>query len=142
MNKILCATRGGEASYRTQDAVNAKAKEQGAVVLFLYVVDVEFLRRTPTGTRPDVMQQEMERMGNFLLAMACERATKAGVEAHPVLRHGSLADALCETAVDEQVTLIAFGRPAGGDESVFQLASLEKLAQRIEGETGVPTLII
>ena len=44
MKKILCATRGGEASLRTQDAVIAMAQETGATILFLYVVDVEFLK--------------------------------------------------------------------------------------------------
>ena len=74
MKKILCATRGGEASIRAQDAVIARAKEEDAVVLFLYVADVEFLKRTSYGARADVVQQEIERMGSFLLAMACERA--------------------------------------------------------------------
>jgi len=140
MNKILCATRGGEASYRTQDAVIARAKEEGAEVLFLYVVDLEFLKRTLTGARADVMMTEMERMGDFLLAMACERAAKAGVQARPVLRHGSLAAALREVASEEEVTLIAFGRPA--KESVFQPSGLEKLTQKLQDETGISTEII
>jgi nucleotide-binding universal stress UspA family protein len=140
MSKILCATRGGEASYRTQDAVIARAKDEGAEVLFLYVVDVGFLRSTSTGVRADVMVQEMERMGSFLLAMACERAEKEGVQARPVLRHGSLAGALREVACEEGVTLIAFGRPA--KESVFQPSGLEKLTQKLEEETGIPTEII
>ncbi|MEA3339900.1 MAG: universal stress protein [Chloroflexota bacterium] len=43
MGKILCATRGGEASYRTQDAAIELAKERGDTLLFLYVVDLHFL---------------------------------------------------------------------------------------------------
>jgi nucleotide-binding universal stress UspA family protein len=140
MSKILCATRGGEASYRTQDAVIARAKGEGAEVLFLYVVDLEFLKQTFTGARADVMLHEMERMGNFLLAMACERAEKAGVQARPVLRHGSLVEALREVAGEEEVTLIAFGRPA--KESVFQPSGLEKLTQKLKEETGILTEII
>jgi nucleotide-binding universal stress UspA family protein len=140
MGKILCATRGGEASFRTQDLVIAKAKEEGDIVLFLYVADIEFLKQTARGVRHDVMQQEMDRMGNFLLTMACERAAEQGVEALPVLRHGSFAQALREVAVEEEATLVALGRPAG-DESVFQLTGLQKLAQEIEQETGIPTQI-
>ena len=140
MSKILCATRGGEASYRTQDAVIARAKEEGATVLFLYVVDVEFLKRTARAVRPDVMQHEMEKMGRFLLAMACERAARGGVEAETVLCGGTLAEALVEVAREHEVTLIAFGRPAKG--GVFRLSDLEKLTQRIEKETGIPTEIV
>lgn len=139
MSKILCATRGGEASYRTQDAVIARAVQEGAEVLFLYVVDLDFLKRTLTGARADVMTHEMERMGDFLLAMACERAAKAGVQARPVLRRGTLAAALREVAAEEGVTLIAFGQPA--KESVFQLSGLERLTQKLEDETGIPTEI-
>jgi len=141
MSTILCATRGGEASYRAQDAVIAKAKKKGGAVLFLYVADIEFLKQTARGVRPHVVQQEMDRMGNFLLAMACERAAEQGVEARPVLRRGSLAPALQEVAREEKVTLIALGRPAG-KESVFRLTGLEELARKIERATGVPTEII
>ncbi len=140
MGKILCATRGGEASYRTQDAVIARAKRDGSEILFLYVVDVEFLSKTARAVRLDVVHQEMERMGRFLLAMACERAAKQGVEAQTVLSDGTLAKAMTEVARQEDVTLIAFGRPA--KEGVFRLADLEALTKKIEEETGIPTAII
>ena len=43
MGRILCPTRGGEGSYRTQDAAIAMAKERGDELVFLYVVDLDFL---------------------------------------------------------------------------------------------------
>jgi hypothetical protein len=46
MAKILCATRGGEASYRTQDAAVALAKERGDELVFLFVADISFLNQT------------------------------------------------------------------------------------------------
>ena len=141
MKKILCATRGGEASWRTQDKVIAMAKEEGATILFLYVVDVEFLRLTARGVRPDVVLAEMEHMGEFLLAMACERAAAQGVEAEICLRHGPLLEALESAARDEGADAIAFGRPAG-PESSFSLADLEHLAARIEEDLGIKTYIL
>lgn len=141
MKKILCATRGGEASLRTQDAVIAMAKETGAVILFLYVVDVEFLRLTARGVRPDVVIAEMENMGDFLLAMACERAAAQGVEADTCLRHGPLVEALESAARDQGADAIAFGRPAGPDSS-FSLVDLQRLAEKIEQDTGVKTYIL
>jgi nucleotide-binding universal stress UspA family protein len=141
MGKILCATRGGEAGYRTQDIIIARAKEEGADLLFLYVVDVEFLKQAKRGARPDVMRQEMEHMGEFLLAMACERAAKQGVEAQALLRPGPLAQALKDTARKEGITLVALGRPAG-EESRFQLASLKRLAEEIEKQTGIETQVV
>lgn len=140
MKKILCATRGGEASYRTQDAVIDKAKSEGATIIFLYVADIEFLKQSSRGARPDLVQQEMDRMGEFLLAMAVERAAKQGVEAESFCRHGDLFQALKEVALEEEVALIAFGRPA--QEGVFQMSGLEKLVQKLEEETGVKADII
>ncbi len=141
MNKILCATRGGEASRRTQQAVIDMAKEHGASVLFLFVVDLDFLRLTARGVRPDVVATEMEHMGEFLLAMACERATAQGVDAEMTIRHGSLVEALKSAAQEEGADAIAFGRPAG-PESSFSLTDLENLVQQIETDTGIKTYIV
>jgi nucleotide-binding universal stress UspA family protein len=141
MKKILCATRGGEASQRTQDAVIAMAKEEGATILFLYVVDVEFLKLTARGVRPDVVATELERMGEFLLALACERAGAQGVEAELCLRHGPLIEALESAAREEGADAIAFGRPAGLGSS-FSLNDLQNLAARIEQDTGIKTYIL
>lgn len=141
MNKILCATRGGEASRSTQEAVIEMAKQRGAAIVFLYVVDVEFLRLTARGVRPDVVTAEMERMGDFLLAIAVERAQKQGVEASGVLRHGPLVEALESAAREEGVDAIAFGRPAGV-ESSFSLSDLEGLAAAIAQDTGIQTFIL
>ena len=141
MKKILCATRRGEASRRTQDAVIAMAKETDATVLFLYVVDVEFLKLTARGVRPDVVTTEMEHMGEFLLAMACERATAQGVKAETCLRHGPLLEALESAAREEGADAIAFGRPAGPDSS-FSLTDLEELTAKLEEDTGIKTCIL
>jgi nucleotide-binding universal stress UspA family protein len=141
MKKILCATRGGEASKKTQDAVIAMAKKEGATILFLYVVDVEFLRLTARGVRPDVVAAELERMGQFLLDMACERAMEQGVVAESCLRHGSLMEALRSAACEEGADAIAFGRPAGPDSS-FSLSELETLTARLEESTGIRTYVL
>jgi hypothetical protein len=69
VGKILCATRGGEASYRSQDAAIALAKERGDELVFLYVVDLRFLDKTSAPIVVDV-EKEMGKMGRFLLAMA------------------------------------------------------------------------
>ena len=143
MAKILCATRGGEASYRTQDAAIALAQERGDELLFLYVVDIQFLKKTAHAVRPDVVTAEMEKMGEFLLAMAQERAEKQDVTADYVLRYGDLRQELVAAAGDEEldVALVVLGKPAG-EKSAFALATLEKLASKIETETKVEICII
>lgn len=141
MKKILCATRGGEASIRTQNAVIAMAKENEAAVLFLFVVDLDFLKVTARGVRPDVVAAELEHMGEFLLAIACERAAAQGVEAGMTIRRGTLVPALVSAALEEGADAIAFGRPAG-PESSFSLSVLEGLARQIQAETQIETYIV
>jgi nucleotide-binding universal stress UspA family protein len=122
VGKILCATRGGEASYRTQDAAIALAQERGDELLFLYVVDIAFLKKTARAVRPDVVTAEMERMGEFLLAMAQERAQEQGVAADYILRYGDLRRELVAAACDEElnIVLVVLGKPSG-EESAFAL---------------------
>jgi nucleotide-binding universal stress UspA family protein len=140
MGKILCATRGGEASYRTQDAAIALAKERGDALVFLYVVDLRFLDKTSAPIVVDV-QNEMAKMGKFLLVMAQERAGEQGVAAETVCREGKVREVLKQAASEEGASLIVLGRPAG-DESAFELAGLQAFAAELEAETGVETLIV
>ena len=141
MKKILCATRGGEASHRTQDAVIAMAKEEGASVLFLFVVDVEFLKLIPQGVRPDIVSTELDHMGEFLLALACERAAAQGVEAEVLIRHGSMPEALISVALEQRVDAVVLGQPAGS-EGAFTLPEIKRLATRIEESTGIKVYVI
>ena len=141
MGKILCATRGGEASYRTQDAAIALAQERGDELLFLYVVDLKFLKKTARAVRPDVVLAEMEKMGEFFLALAQERAQKQGVTASYILCRGELHEALKTSGCQPDVTLVVLGKPAG-EESAFGLESLKTLAVEIETEIRTPVRII
>ena len=140
MSKILCATRGGEASYRTQDAAIALAKERGDTLLFLYVIDLHFLDKTAGAGVVDV-EREMTKMGQFLLLMAQERAAERGVVAETIYRKGDVREELKSVAREEHASLVVLGRPAD-PESVFQLAGLEALAAEIESETEVQTCIV
>ncbi len=140
MGKILCATRGGEASYRTQDAAIELARERGDELLFLYVVDLHFLDKTAAPIVVDV-GQEVGKMGEFLLLMAQERAAAQGVKAHTIRREGSVREELKNAAREQEVALVVLGKP-GDAESVFQLADLEAFAAEIESETGVETRIV
>ena len=135
MGKILCATRGGEASYRTQDAAIALARERGDELVFLYVVNISFLDNTARAVRPEIVSTELEKMGEFLLLMAEERANKQGVRASCILRHGDLRAELKAAAREEDIILVVFGRPAGASSS-FTLEDLQAFVTEIEAETG------
>jgi len=86
---ILFATRGGEEGYRTQDKAIAMAKDRGDTLLFLYVVNLQFLDKTAAPIVVDV-EDEISDMGEFLLLMPKERAAEQGVEANTICRKGNL----------------------------------------------------
>ena len=140
MGKILCATRGGQASYCTQDAAIALAKERGHELVFLYVVDTSFLDKTAAPIVVDV-EGSIETMGQFLLAMAQERAAQQGVEAQTVCRQGRIRQEIKAAAVEEQATTVVLGRPAG-ETSVFIPEALQSFAADIESETGAEVVIV
>ncbi len=140
MGKILCATRGGKASCRTQDAAIALAKERGDELVFLYVVDTSFLDKTAAPIVVDI-GDGIEKLGEFLLAMAQERAAQQGVEARALCREGKVRQEIKTAAVEEEATTVVLGRPAG-ETSVFIPEALQSLAANIESETGVEVVIV
>ena len=137
---ILCATRGGEEGYRAQDKAITMAKDRGDTLLFLYVVNLQFLDKTAAPIVVDV-EDEISDMGEFLLLMAKERAAEQGVEANTICRKGNLRKEIKKATLEEDVSLVLLGHPVS-DKSAFQLAGLEKFAQEIESETGVKTEIV
>jgi nucleotide-binding universal stress UspA family protein len=140
MGKILCPTRGGEASLRTQDKVIAIAKERGENILFLYIVDLHFLDKIAAPIVVDV-NTDVAEMGEFLLLMAVERASEQGVEAETMTLEGSVREQVKIAAQGEDISLVILGKPSG-TESLFVLADLQAFATEIETETGVKVMIV
>jgi nucleotide-binding universal stress UspA family protein len=84
MEKILCATRGGDASFMTQDKAIQLALDCGGQLVFLCVVDTRFIDKTSAPIVVDV-EGEISKLGELLLLMAKERAQKDGLEAATIL---------------------------------------------------------
>ena len=138
MTKILCAIRGGEASQRLQDIGIKLAKERGEEIVFLYVVNIKFIDKASAVLRESV-SLEMEKLGDFLLLMAQERAKKQGVIAHPLLRHGYLQEEFEAAASAPDISTVILGTP--GEEGHFSMESLEVVAAEIEEKCQVEVLI-
>jgi nucleotide-binding universal stress UspA family protein len=111
MKKILTPTRGGEASQPNQDRAIQIAKEQGAELNFLYIADVSFLDRLASPVLVD-MEAELSEMGEFVLAIAQERAAKQGVEAQALVRSGNFSEVLAEVIEEYDIDTLILGSPA------------------------------
>ncbi len=140
MGLILCATRGGESSYRTQQAAITLAKERGDTIAFLYIIDLHFLDKTAAPIVVDI-ESELEQMGRFFLLMAKERATEQGIEVETMVHKGAVREEILKVALEKQASTVVLGRPAG-EQSAFGTSSLKAFAEQIERETGAQSIII
>ncbi len=140
MGLILCATRGGEASYRTQQAAIALAKEHGDEIVFLYIIDLHFLDKTAAPIVVNI-ENELDQMGQFFLLMAKERATEQGVEVRTITRRGKVQEEIINAVLDEGATRVVLGRPLG-KQSAFQESSLQSFAAEIERVTEAVTILV
>ncbi len=140
MGMILCATRGGEASYPTQDAVISLAKERGDELVFLYVADISFLNQTAAPLVVDV-ESRLEKLGQFQLVMAQERAAAQGLVAQAIVRRGQLRAELVAMAQEIGATLIVLGHSLG-PAAAFEDAALQVFAADLQTETGVEVRIL
>jgi nucleotide-binding universal stress UspA family protein len=140
MTIILCPTRGGEASYPNQDRAIAIARERQADILFLYVSNVRFLDRFASPLLVDI-EKELDELGEFMLAMAQERAERAGVKAEAEIRHGVFRQALKEVILERQIALVVMGT-ATGETGMTTRPYLEELADWICTETGAEVILV
>ena len=141
MPTILRPTRGGEASVPNQDRAIAIAKERGADLLFLYVSNIRFLNRVASAVLVDV-EAELDELGEFLLAMAQERAEKVGVRAKTITRRGAFRPALEGIIKEhEEITTVVLGTGTGGT-GVLPSGYLEDLAQRLVSEPGIEVILV
>jgi nucleotide-binding universal stress UspA family protein len=140
VSKILCATRGGAASRRTRNAAIELAKERDDKLLFLYVVDLEFLNRMAEAGVSNT-EQELTARGRSLLLSARELAAERGVAAEMIIHTEEMRDEVKDVVHKEEVSLVVMGQPAG-PKSVFELDDVEAIASEIEDELGIEARII
>jgi nucleotide-binding universal stress UspA family protein len=143
---IVCAARGGR---RIQPSVNRAielACETGARLTFLYILDVEFLKRTILG-HTDMVFDELDKMGEFMMLRLCEYANEGGcVEADFAIRHGSVQEGIQDYLLETQPDLLILGRPQSGPDEdappAFEIEGIGEFAQEITAKTGVKVELV
>jgi nucleotide-binding universal stress UspA family protein len=141
MTTILHPTRGGEASYPNQDRAIAIAKKNNAHLIFLYVTDIQFLNRIASQVVPDVVAKEIDDMGDFLLAMAQERAQKECVEVSTIVMRGVFSDVLQAVIVEHEIDTLILGSSTS-QTGHTTLDYLKDLSQEINAQTNAAVLVL
>jgi len=139
MPVILCPTRGGKSSILNQQWAIRLAKEKNARLIFLYVTDVRFLDNLSSPLLVDVAH-ELDEMGEFLLAMAQDRAQKAGIEVDIMVRQGVFREALADVIGEKEVETVVIGKSTRGT-GVTTERYLTILANTVQ-EKGVEMLVV
>ncbi len=140
MPTILYPTRGGRSSYPNQDYVFTLAREQNARLLLLYISNVEFLGLVARAKVVD-LETELDHMGEFLLAMAQERAQQAGIQADILVRRGSFEQVLRQVIQEFEVDTVVLGAPSQ-ETGVTTQEFMRSLSEKLAAETGASVHLI
>lgn len=139
-NLILCPTRGGEGSFPNQDRAIAIAKERAAPLLFLYITNVQFLGLTAAPKLIDI-ETELDEMGEFMLAMAQERAENAGISADTLVERGQFHEVLINVIDEYQVGTVILGSSTGRS-GIVTPQYIQELVDEIGSKTGVEFIVV
>jgi nucleotide-binding universal stress UspA family protein len=142
MGPIVCATRGSEASRRTQERAIALARERGAPLIFLFIVDTALVRPA-NKDMADIVIDELERLGRRLLCIAQARAREQGLEADMAIRHGSVQQGVESFLREVNAGTLLIGAPrSGAEHPAFDPSALDEFAERLRASIGVEVVVV
>jgi nucleotide-binding universal stress UspA family protein len=141
MPGIVCAVRGGPASQPTIHRAITLAQESSTQILFLYVVNLDFLERTAS-SRTHTISKELRQMGEFILLTAQVQAQKQGIVAEGVVREGNVGEEIIRLCQETQADYVVLGSPKGEHEdNAFTRERLDLFIQLIEKTSGAKVIL-
>lgn len=142
MGPIVCVTRGGEASLRTQERAIEMACEWEAALIFLFVADPGFAR--PVDEKLAVaLADELDRLGNELLCIARSRARDHKVDADVVVRHGPARQTLEDFLHEVSASTLVLGVPHTDlGAQAFASGRVPQFAREIGATADVDVVIV
>lgn len=142
MRPIVCATRGGEASRRTQERAIALAKERNVNLVFLYVADCGFAGPL-TPALEAAVNDELMRLGRSLVSIAQARAQEQGVKARIEVLCGEVRKSIEEYLRQAGAGTLVLGasRPSPEQEQSNR-RSVDEFAEAIRQATGVEVIVV
>jgi len=142
MRPIVCATRGGEVSRRTQERAIALASERDAELIFLCVVDPRFAKLADESLAAS-LADELQRMGESLLSIAQARAQKQNVVTRTAVLHGSAWQNIEDYVRKVDASALVIGAPRTDSTShAFDSGNVHHLAEELHESTGVEVVLV
>jgi nucleotide-binding universal stress UspA family protein len=142
MGSIVCATRGGEASHRTQERAIALAKERDAELTFLCVVDGSFAGPV-NECLAEALNDELRRLGRSLLNIAEARARERGVVAQTVCICGPVWESIEAYLHQVNASTLIIGSPRSDvTHRAFGSGDVTDFAKALRQNTGVEVIVV
>jgi nucleotide-binding universal stress UspA family protein len=142
MGPIICATRGGEASHRTQDKAIALAKERNTELIFLCVVDASFAG--PLNEQlAAALDDELKRLGRSLLNIAETRAQEKGVSARTVCISGPVWESIEGFLQEIKASAFVVGSPRSNvTHQAFVAGDVAEFAESLRQTVGIEVIVV
>ena len=133
---------GAGIAFASQEGAIDLAKEQGAELVFLHVVDPSFVG--PVGASlVEPLKDEMTRLSRALLRIAQGRAQQQGLTAQAVVTHGSVQQSIIDYLRQVEAGTLVIGTPRTGAASqVFTREGIQQFAQAARDETDVEVVVV
>ena len=142
MGLIVCAIRGGPVSRATQDRAIELARDGGHQLAFLHVVE-QSLVDLHSGVRSGAILEELRHLGEFIIAMAQERAQAAGVKAEGAVRLGHVPDEIIKYTRERNADFLVLGSSQHALLSrLLHRDRSDEFAQRVREETGATVITV
>jgi len=141
--KIICGVTGSLHSQKAALEAAVMASQSHAELIYVYVVDVSFLRRGSGSITSGAVADSLDRLGDQFLEVAEEIAKTQGVVPKKILRKGLVLDVLIQVVQEEKADLLVIGHePRTFFEKALFDGSVEDHLEELKKQTGAEVMVI
>ena len=140
---IVCGVTGSLHSQKAALEAAVMASQSHAELIYVYVVDVSFLRRGSGSITSGVVADSLDKLGAQFLNVAEEIAKTQGVVPKKILRKGPVLYEIKQVVLEEKADLLVLGHePRTFFEKAIFDGSVEDHLEELKKQTGAEVTVI
>ncbi len=140
---IVCGVTGSLHSQKAALEAAVLAAKSQAGLIYVYVVDVSFLKRGSGFITSGAVEESLDRLGAQFLDFAEEIAKTQGVAPRKVLGKGLVLDVLIQVVQEEKADLLVLGHePRTFIEKALFNGNVEDHLEQLKKQTGADVMVI
>jgi nucleotide-binding universal stress UspA family protein len=142
--KIVCGVTASAHSQKAALEAAKLAKQHGAQLIYVYVVDLAFLKGGKLGSlSQDVIAQSIEKLGRQIVDLAEQIAASEGVTPKKIVRRGTVLEVLGQVMNEQKADLLVLGHEERTffEKHLFE-GSVEDHIQELKARTGAEVTVI